>query len=172
MKITKKLTSYLLIVLITSFSNQAWSHSAFMSFYKIKQEQDQWSLNVVLAASNVTNTMKNQITEGEYQTKIKSEKQQWLTSYLIANTKIWLNGDPVELKKTEVVLGNHDIQAHFNFALNAGQANKQMNSMDFHITGFAESKNHHNIVLLDAAGLPGKIVLSHLNQFKQRVIRQ
>ena len=169
MKTLDRLILGLLMFIVIGLISPVWAHSTFMSFYKVKQKKEHWSLTVGLATSSVEQTMKTVLSDKAYQHSTEAIKQQWLTDYLTDNTQIWLNDKLAALKIRQIKSGDHDIQVSFTLDVVSDKPKKPLKSMNFHITGFAESKNHHNIVLLDAPGFPKKVVLSHLNQFKKQV---
>jgi hypothetical protein len=166
-----RIAGNLLLVISILLSCQVVAHNAFMSFYKVKQEAQHLSLTVVLATSSVEQTMKTTYLHRPYQQQTESQKKQWLIDYITENTKIWLNDSLSVLKVKAINWGAHETQVQFEMGINSDHASEVLSSIDFHITGFAKSQNHHNIVLLDAPGFPNKAVLSHVNQFRTKVDR-
>ena len=148
-------------------ASNALAHSSFMSFYKITQKPEDWALTVVLARGGVDKTMSKIHTASTYQQADEATQKKWLVDYLLKSTQINISDKVISLEPQKVVLNGHEARIRFTLI----EAPKKVNSIAFHIWGFASSKNHHNIVLLDAPGFPEKIVLSKQNEFKQTIIK-
>ncbi|MBU2709783.1 DUF6702 family protein [Zooshikella harenae] len=148
------------------FSQLAYSHTSFISFYNIILKSGFGYIYGSFSQQGVDIALGSYYGKARYSELNIKEKEKLLSRYLLDNISIKVGGEKIVLNVNNVRFGNHET----NVDINMLNVLKKVNELDVKITAMSEIRNQQNVVVLKFENKKEKMILSRKNDFKYKVL--